>query len=94
MGLFTSLQISANSMSVFSRGLSVLENNVANASTPGYVKQDLLLVALPFDISRGIPGGVAVGGLLNRRSEFLEQAVRNQNEQLGAQSQEASDLGI
>ena len=37
--LFTSLRGAADAMSVFQRGLSVAQNNVVNANTPGYVAQ-------------------------------------------------------
>lgn len=90
--LTTALLSSASALSAFSKALNTVQNNVANVNTPGYARQELTLLAQPFDPTNGIPGGVTVGGLVSSRSAFLEQAVRGQNEQLGAQSQKAADL--
>jgi flagellar hook-associated protein 1 FlgK len=85
--LSTALLNSANSLKVYDQVFNVIENNVTNANTPGYVSHDLSLVAST------IPeGGVAAGPLLSSRSTYLDQAVRNQTEQLGTAQQQASDL--
>jgi flagellar hook-associated protein 1 FlgK len=91
-GLFSSLLISSNALGAFNRALDVVQNNVANANTPGYAKQDLLLTAQPFDPQQHLVGGVTAGGLLSSRSEYLEQAVRSQTELLGSAEQKAGDL--
>src|SRR6266851_8907994 len=90
--LLTSLFNSASALQVFDRSLSVIQNNVANANTPGYVKQNLELVALPFNPAAGLSGGVFAGPLLSSRSEYLEHAVRTQQELSGASEQRAEDL--
>ncbi len=91
--LLTSLFNSASALQVFDRSLSVIQNNIVNANTPGYVKQNLDLVALPFDPAHALSGGVFAGPLLTARSEYLENAVRTQQEQLGSARQRAEDLG-
>src|SRR5437660_6060291 len=91
--LFTSLLNSANSLRVFDRSLNVIQNNITNANTPGYVKQDLPLLALPSDPANGVSGGVIAGPLVSARSSYLEQAVRNQQEWLGHAQQRSEDLG-
>ncbi len=80
-------------MQVFTRALNAIENNVTNANTPGYAKQDQSLTARPFDPAAGLSGGVVAGPLISARSEFLEQAVRSQTELLGSAEQKATDLG-
>ena len=90
--LFTTLLNSANALQVYGRVFSAIQNNVTNASTPGYVKQDQSLVAMPFDPAVGLGGGDQAGPLLSLRSEYLEQAVRNQQELLGSAQQKAGDL--
>ena len=45
MSLFSSLLSSRNTMQTFQKGLEVAQNNVANANTPGYLKQRLDLRA-------------------------------------------------
>jgi flagellar hook-associated protein 1 FlgK len=85
---------SSHAIEVFNRALNVIENNVTNAQTPGYVKQDQSLLALPFDPNNGLTGGVAVGPLISARSEYLEQAVRSQTELFGNAEQRATDLAL
>ena len=91
-GLFGALQSSARALGVYGRALSVVENNITNAHTPGYVRQELELNPLPFDPGSGQTGGVVAGPLLSARSEFLEQTVRNQQQRLGSAQQKAGDL--
>jgi len=92
--LFTSLLNSTGALRVYGRTFNVLQNNITNANTPGYVKQDQVLVSLSFDPGRGMAGGVVAGPMINARSSFLEHSVRSQNELLGAASQHATDLGV
>ena len=90
--LFTSLLNSTSSLQVYGRVFSVIENNIANANTPGYARQDQSLVSMPFHPAEGVEGGVMAGPLISARSRYLEQAVRNQQELLGSAQQKAADL--
>jgi flagellar hook-associated protein 1 FlgK len=90
--LLTSLLNTANALGVYSQALQTTENNVVNASTPGYARQVQTLVALPFDLAVGFPGGVSAGPVQSMRSAFAEQSVRAQQSQAGFQKQIASDL--
>lgn len=92
-GLLASLFNSAGALSAYDRVFNVIQNNITNANTPGYVEQNQSLIALPFDPSVGTPGGVIPGAVLSSRSEYLEQDVRNQQERLGDAQQRATDLG-
>lgn len=92
--LFTSLLNSTGALRVYGRSFNVIQNNITNANTPGYVKQDQVLVSLSFDPARGMAGGVVAGPMINARSSFLEQSVRGQNELLGGAQQHATDLGV
>ena len=91
-GLNTVLLNSASALQVYDQVFNVIENNVTNANTPGYVRQDQTLVAGEFDPAAGIYEGVSAGPLQSARSPYLDQAVRNQTEQLGSAQQQASDL--
>jgi flagellar hook-associated protein 1 len=91
-GLFTSLLNSTGALQVYGRVFNVIQNNITNANTPGYAKQDQSLVSMPFDPSTGLSGGVIPGAMLSSRSLYLEQAVRDQTKLLGAAQQKASDL--
>src|SRR5690349_3622795 len=90
--LLAMLYNSASALDAYQRVLGVSQSNVANSSTPGYAKQLLRLNALPFDPSRGLPGGVEAGQMESTRNEYAEQAVRRQTTQLGQQQQAATSL--
>jgi len=90
--LLTSLLNSANSLRAVEQALTVTENNVVNASTPGYAKQTATFKAQPFDLTVGLPGGVSPGPVLSSRDAFAEQAVRNQQTDLGFYGRKVSDL--
>src|SRR5712692_1633609 len=88
--LFSSLQTASNALLVFEKAIETTQNNVSNASTPGYVAQRLDLQALPFHLENNLAGGVTDGGLVSSRNQFAEREVRRQNESLGNLSQQTS----
>jgi flagellar hook-associated protein 1 FlgK len=90
--LLASLVSSADALQAYGQVLETSQNNVANASTPGYAKQSVDLYALPFDPEAGVTGGVAAGKVVSARDEFSEQAVRQQTSGLGYQSQLVDSL--
>ena len=92
--LFTTLLNSTGALRVYGRAFNVIQNNITNANTPGYVKQDQVLVSMPFQPDQGVAGGVQAGPTLSSRSPFLEQAVRGQNQLLGYSQQRATDLAV
>ncbi|MCH7729421.1 MAG: flagellar hook-associated protein FlgK, partial [Planctomycetes bacterium] len=47
MSLSTSLQLAANALSTVQLGLQVTANNLANAQTPGYIREEAVLRPLP-----------------------------------------------
>jgi flagellar hook-associated protein 1 FlgK len=83
----------AGTLRAYEKLLAVAQNNVANATTPGYVRQRQALVAASFDPDRGLPGGVQAGGLLDGRLPVLEQGVWRQQGQLGGFLQQTEALG-
>ena len=91
--LTTSLLNSTGALSAYGQVLNVIQNNISNAHTPGYVKQEQSLLAMPFDVAQHTAGGVMAGPVLSARSEYLEQNVRTQAQLLGYSRQTASDLG-
>jgi len=90
--LFASLDAAAGALRAFRDGMTVSQNNIQNAATPGYAKQSLRLEAEPFQLEAGAIGGVRVAGTLNSRSSFAERAVRQQLSLLGSFAQQASRL--
>ena len=90
--LLTSLLHTADALRVFDRQIAVVQNNVTNASTPGYVKQIQTVDALPFDLDTGLSGGIAAGGVVSARSDYAEQGVRRQQALFGEAQQMTTDL--
>src|SRR5690349_20576924 len=90
--LLATLGSTAGALQAYDQVLQVTQNNVANASTPGYAKQRLLLEAMPFDISNGASGGVRAGQIQSARDQYAEQAVRRQNTLLGEAQQNVASL--
>lgn len=75
MSLFVTLRSAAETMRAYERGVTVSQNNVANASTPGYARQVQSLQARPFDLRQGLMGGVESGLTVNTRAGFAERNV-------------------
>ena len=93
MGSLTaSLINAAYALQVYDGALNVTENNVINANTPGYANQRVTLVAQPFDLITGAPGGVLLGSTQTSRNQFAEQSVRTQQNASSYDQQQVSDL--
>ncbi len=79
MSLFSSLQLSSNALRVNQLGLQVVSNNIANANTPGYIRQEL--IQAPGDgyrLGGSIVGtGVRAVGVQQKVDEFLLQSIRD-----------------
>ncbi len=91
--LLSALANSSNSLRVFERQLSVVQNNVSHANTPGYVRQVQSLIATPFNPDQGIIGGSQLGPMTSARSDFLEANVQKQRSQHAFFDQKSTDLG-
>ncbi len=89
------LNNSANALNVLQQALTVIQNNVTNASTPGYASQRLNITAQPFDLASGAAGGIAAQGLISSRDSYADTEVQRQLSALGAfiaQAQGTSSL--
>ena len=84
MSLFSSLQVSSNALRVNQLGLQVVSNNIANANTPGYIRQDLIQAPGPgYRLGSSIVGsGVQSVGVQQRVDEFLLQSIRDTQSKL------------
>ena len=90
--ILSTLFTAANTLDAYTKVLDVTQNNVANASTPGFAKQSLPLEATQMDLEGGTSGGVTTGQMQSSRNEFAEQAVRTQQTALGYQQQAVTGL--
>src|SRR5579875_1528752 len=79
-------------MGVFEQEMAITQNNVRNASTPGYVTQTLNVNASPFQLTEGLMGGVSAGNVQSSRNIYAEEAVWSQNELLGTATQQSASL--
>lgn len=92
MSLFASLVSTAGALRAYDNSLNVIQNNVANADTPGFVRQRVSFLPQKFDIQQGLAGGVAIGDLVSSRDAYSERNVWRQSHLLGRYSQQAADL--
>lgn len=82
MSIYSTIQQSTNSLRISEVGLQVTGNNIANANTPGYIRQELIQSAA---------GGYSVGGLvlgMGARADgvvqILDQFTFNRMQQAGS----------
>jgi len=88
----SALMNAANSLDAFSQVMDVTENNVTNASTPGYAEQTQTLDPLSFDVAEGAMGGVRAGNVESARNQYAEQSVRSAQTSLGQSTQDVTSL--
>jgi len=91
MSITSSIQMATNAMSTAQLGLQVIGNNIANANTPGYVRENLVLAPAPLerrgDLLFGL--GVEPQAVLQNIDRFLEERLRNSSADLAySQAQE------
>ena len=81
MGLNAALGIASRALEVFSAGIQVAGQNVANANTPGYIREELELVpALPYRQGSLVFGtGVFAAGIVQQIDQYLESRIHAAN---------------
>jgi flagellar hook-associated protein 1 len=91
MSLFGSIQMGANTLQAMQIGLQVTGNNIANANTPGYVRQEVIYSPAPVqkigNLTLGL--GVQVDAIVDKIDRFvLERLVGARGDRAGAEVQE------
>jgi flagellar hook-associated protein 1 FlgK len=81
-GFNVSFSSAADALSAIQRALDSVQNNILNASTPGYAAERVRFSARSFDVQHGLTGGVDVS-LSSTRDQYLEQSVRSESSALG-----------
>ncbi len=78
MSLFATIQTSANALQVSELGLQVVSNNVANANTPGYIRQELIQSTGPAVLVGGVllGYGVRANGVVQKFDDFTASQLR------------------
>lgn len=79
MTLLSTLQIANNSLIASQLGLQVVGNNIANANTPGYIRQQVVLTPAPTQRYGGLllGLGVEVQAVIQQTDRFLEERLRS-----------------
>src|SRR5579871_2796939 len=90
--LFGALNSSLQAIDAFQKALQVSQNNVSNASTPGYADQIATFEATPFDPNGGLTGGVRSGPTQSTDNYYADQAVWNQLSAQGNASAQSTAL--
>ena len=79
MSLFGSIQLAGNTLRAADIALQVTGNNIANANTPGFARQEVLLEPAPTQrygsLLLGL--GVRVAGVVQKVDENLNERLRN-----------------
>lgn len=79
MSLFSSLQVANNSLVASQLGLQVTGNNIANANTPGYIRERIMVGPAPTVRYGGLlmGTGVSVEAIIQQTDRFLEERMRS-----------------
>ena len=94
-GLFSALRFSFQSLSNFSTALSVVNDNVANANTPGYTRKRVIMEPnLPIQLLVGPLGtGASVTRIDSTRDLFLSRRLVTELQSLGFLQGQSAALG-
>src|SRR5687767_7810101 len=97
MTLLGTIGLSSNALTVASLGLQVTGNNIANANTPGYIRQRLVQKAGPTYRYGGLllGTGVQAEGIVQVFDKFLAERLRDATSDLvGAEAQADAYAGL
>lgn len=86
MGLNGTLAVASRALEAFTAGIEVAGQNIANANTPGYIREKLnLTTSAPYRSGNLILGtGVDVGGIQQEINLFLEARIYTANSDASA----------
>lgn len=99
MSLFGSIQMGANTLQAMQIGLQVVGNNIANANTPGYIRQETIYSPAPVQrVGSLILGlGVEVDSIVQKIDKFVQERLagaRGDRASAEAQEQAYSDIEV
>jgi flagellar hook-associated protein 1 FlgK len=97
MSLYSSIRLAANALRANQIGLQVVGQNIANADTPGYIREEAVLVpAPPQRIGKLLLGtGVEVQAVVQKIDQFLEERFRRSvSDRVDAETQESTYLQL
>lgn len=79
MSLFGSLQLASNALRATQIGIHVVGNNIANANTPGFIREEVLYSPAPTQkVGRLTLGlGVQIDAIVQKADRFLAERLRD-----------------
>lgn len=82
------LGISSSAVSTYQRSLAVISNNIANAATEGYSRQDISTQASPTRAmgNNYLGTGVFFDGIKRQYDSFVDSNLRNSSSDLQSQN--------
>ncbi len=97
MSLYSSIRLAANTLQANQIGLQVVGQNIANANTPGYIREEVVLTPAPTQrIGKLLLGtGVDVQAVVQKIDIFLEERLRGSvSDRADVETQESSYLQL
>lgn len=97
MSLYSSIRLAGNTLRANQIGLQVVGQNIANANTPGYVREEAALAPAPVQrVGKLLLGtGVDVEAVVQKIDNFLEERLRGSvSDRADAETQESSYLQL
>src|SRR5919109_65378 len=97
MSLFGSIQLAKNALRTQQIGLQVVGQNIANANTPGYIREEVILSPAPTQRQGGLllGLGVQVEAVVQKIDKFLEERLRNaKSERVSSETKEQAYLEL
>jgi flagellar hook-associated protein 1 FlgK len=79
MSLFGSIQMAGNTLQAMQIGLHVVGNNIANANTPGFIRERVLYAPAPVQKVGNLTlgNGVEIAGIIQNIDQFVEERLRD-----------------
>jgi len=97
MSLYSSIRMAGNTLRANQIGLQVVGQNIANANTPGYIREEAALAPAPVQrVGKLLLGtGVDVEAVVQKIDNFLEERLRGSvSDRADAETQESSYLQL
>lgn len=97
MPLFSSIQLANNALRAQQIGLQVVGQNISNANTPGYIREEVIFSPAPTQkVGNLLLGlGVNVTGVVQKLDTFLEDRLRGAiSDRAGSEAQENAYLEL
>lgn len=97
MSLFSSIRMAANTLQANTIALQVVGQNLANANTPGYIREEVILAPAPTQRSGNLllGLGVEVQAVIQKIDLFLEERLRGSvSDRVDAETQESSYMQL